>query len=112
MNLLRYVLGACAAAGLAVGVAAAQPAPQPASSAAPAQPAPAQPTQPHAAQPDKATAAATSPPQGVSTVVTVDANGDHHLLTSSGPVPDTPQNRAKYGPPASNGGRDTPPAGN
>ena len=31
---------------------------------------------------------------------------------TNGPVPDTPQNRAAYGGPISNGGRSTTPAGN
>lgn len=33
-------------------------------------------------------------------------------VVSNGPVPDTPQNRAKYGQPLSNAGRLTKPAGN
>jgi hypothetical protein len=33
-------------------------------------------------------------------------------VISNGPVPDTPQNRAKYGQPLSNAGRLTKPAGN
>ena len=35
-----------------------------------------------------------------------------HKLVSSQPVPDTPNNRAKYGRPLSNTGRHTQPAGN
>ena len=38
-------------------------------------------------------------------------SGDNAVVTN-GPVPDTPDNRAKYGGPNSNGGRKTPPAGN
>jgi opacity protein-like surface antigen len=37
--------------------------------------------------------------------------GDPTLITN-GPVPDTPENRAKYGKPMSNAGRHTAPAGN
>jgi hypothetical protein len=33
-------------------------------------------------------------------------------VVSNGPVPDTAENRAKYGAPLSNGGRQTTPAGN
>ncbi|HWA61319.1 MAG TPA: hypothetical protein VG939_08085 [Caulobacteraceae bacterium] len=33
-------------------------------------------------------------------------------VVSNGPVPDTPQNRARYGGPMSHGGRMTAPAGN
>lgn len=44
--------------------------------------------------------------------VTVDPNGDRHILVASPPVPDTPENRAKYGGPLSNAGRRTQPADN
>lgn len=37
--------------------------------------------------------------------------GDPNVITN-GPIPDTPQNRAKYGQPMSNAGRRTAPAGN
>jgi hypothetical protein len=37
--------------------------------------------------------------------------GDNRLVTN-GPVPDTAENRAKYGAPMSNGGKRTAPAGN
>lgn len=37
--------------------------------------------------------------------------GDPNVVTN-GPVPDTRENRAKYGSPISNGGRRTTPAGN
>jgi hypothetical protein len=39
------------------------------------------------------------------------AAGDNQMVTN-GPVPDTPQNRAKYGAPLSHAGRATSPAGN
>ncbi|MGH7015802.1 MAG: hypothetical protein ACRED8_01810 [Caulobacteraceae bacterium] len=38
-------------------------------------------------------------------------NGDNQIVTN-GPVPDTPQNRAKYGKPLSRAGRLSAPAGN
>jgi len=117
---LRYALAACAAACLGAGVAAAQPAPQPASGDA-AAPAPeratAPPAQTRTAPPadaigDKLEQAMAATSQGVNTVVTVDANGDRHLLIYNPPVPDTLENRAKYGQPLSKGGRRTRPAGN
>jgi nitrous oxide reductase accessory protein NosL len=37
--------------------------------------------------------------------------GDTHVV-SNGPVPDTPENRAKYGKPMSNAGKKSSPAGN
>jgi hypothetical protein len=37
--------------------------------------------------------------------------GDSFVVTN-GPVPDTAENRTRYGAPISNGGRKTPPAGN
>ncbi|MEO9211865.1 MAG: hypothetical protein ABI242_01795 [Caulobacteraceae bacterium] len=39
------------------------------------------------------------------------ASGDNRTVTN-GPVPDTPQNRAKFGRPMSNGGAKTAPVGN
>ncbi|MBA3812540.1 MAG: hypothetical protein H0X27_13030 [Caulobacteraceae bacterium] len=38
-------------------------------------------------------------------------NGDNTLIANA-PVPDTADNRAKYGKPLSQGGKSTPPAGN
>lgn len=43
---------------------------------------------------------------------TVDPSGDRHTLVASPPVPDTPENRARYGHPESNAGQRTHPAGN
>lgn len=51
-------------------------------------------------------------PTTVNATVTVDPNGDRHILIASPPVPDTAENRAKYGSPLSNAGRRTQPAGN
>ena len=119
MTVLRYALAACAAACLLGGVAAAQPASQQAPGGAAATAldrAKPPPAQTETTPPDAIGAtleraqAATS--QGVNTVVTVDANGDRHLLISNAPVRDTRENRTKYGQPLSNGGRRTQPAGN
>src|SRR5579863_5734198 len=104
MSHLRFVLAASVAACLSCGVAAAQTAQlsPPASSIAPA--APAMP-----AQSDAATGAvpASAGSAGVNTSVTVDADGGRHLTISNPPVPDTRENRAKYGAPLSNAGRHT-----
>ncbi|MFI4974541.1 MAG: hypothetical protein ACHP84_08385 [Caulobacterales bacterium] len=110
MTLLRYALAASVAACLAGGVAVAQTAPAspPASSISPAAPT----DQATPAPTEKATPATPATSAGVNTSVTVDANGNRHLLISNAPVPDTPQNRAKYGAPLSNAGRHTPAAGN
>jgi hypothetical protein len=113
MPMLRYVLAASAALVLAGGVAAAQtqPAPPQNSPSAPAdQVAPA----PAAAPPlDDAGAQARSATEaGANASVRIDATGARVIVVSNPPVPDTPQNRAKYGGPLSNGGRNTPPAGN
>jgi hypothetical protein len=113
---LRYVFAASVATCLFVGVAAAQPTsapstpPAPAPAAAP--PAPQDQSAPAAA--DRATQASanTTKPANATVAVTVDANGLRHLVISSPPVPDTPENRAKYGQPLSNAGRQTKPAGN
>ena len=51
-----------------------------------------------------------SPPQG-DRHATFDANGNQHTVVSSPPVPDTPDNRARYGHPESDAGRRTHPAG-
>ena len=70
----------------------------------------------HASQ--KPASASQTPPQSDDTVqvetnVSVDQDGKviNHTITN-GPVPDTPQTRAAYGGPNSNGGNDTAPAGN
>jgi hypothetical protein len=115
MSPLRYALAACAAACLAGGVAAAQPATPPSDNAPATSPDQATPPPPEQTTPQPPTRAETATPatsQGVNTVVTVDANGARHLLIFNSPVPDTPENRAKYGAPLSNAGRHTKPAGN
>jgi hypothetical protein len=110
MSMFRFALAGNVAACLAGGVAAAQvtAAPPPPSSMQPGmteQHAPSAPAE-NAAPATPATAA------GANASVTVDASGVRHILVASPPVPDTAENRAKYGGPLSNGGRRTEPAGN
>ncbi len=120
MKHLHYALAAGVAACLFGGVAAAQDAPPtpPAASAAPTTPQ----SQPVAAAPapvapsatDSATQASartTEPPNALVTV-TIDADGVRHMLIASPTVPDTPENRARYGRPLSNAGERTQAAGN
>lgn len=114
MRYLRYALAASVAACLFSGVAVAQntpPAP-PATSAAPA----ASQSQPVAAPAaaDAATqaSATTTEPANALVTVTTDADGVRHMLITSRPVPDTPENRARYGRPLSNAGERTQAAGN
>jgi hypothetical protein len=83
-----------AAALLACSAANAQPAPTPAPAAASA---------PSEAPAATATTTATT---------TVGADGVRNTLVASSPVPDTPENRAKYGKPMSHAGRHTKAAGN
>jgi len=90
---LAITAALAAATALACTAASAQPAPTPA-------PAEAQPA------PGPAPAAAST------TTTTVDAEGVRRTLVASSPVPDTPENRAKYGKPMSNAGRRTRAAGN
>jgi hypothetical protein len=118
MTMTAYALAACVAACLAGGVAAAQPASPPASGHATATAPEATPSSaqtetgpPADAIGDALEKAMAATSKGVDTVVTVDANGGRHLLISNAPVPDTPENRARYGQPLSNGGRRTQPAG-
>lgn len=106
-NVLTTLLAATAAtAVVGVGSAGAQTNPAP-------QPAPAAQDQSAPAAMDRATEASamTTEPANALVSVTVDANGDRHMLVTSPPVPDTPANRAKYGQPLSRAGRRTAPAG-
>jgi len=59
--------------------------------------------------PAAATGTATS-----TSVTTTDPSGASvtNTLTTNGPIPDTPANRAKYGQPMSNAGKHTAPRGN
>ena len=100
---LRYALAASVAC-LACGVAAAQDTlpSRPPSNSAPA--AADRAASAPFTQTDNATPAVSA---GVNTSVTVDANGARRVLISNPPVPDTRENRAKYGSPLSNAGRHT-----
>jgi hypothetical protein len=49
---------------------------------------------------------------GVITETRQTAPDQLNTLVTNGPVPDTPENRAKYGSPMSNAGKRTQPAGN
>ena len=112
MAIRRYAFAA-AAACMVGGVAAAQttPASPPAADSAPAA-SPDQAVPPTSTQTDNAAPADVAASPGVSTTVTIDANGVRHSLIANAPVPDTSENRAKYGQPESLGGRRTQPAGN
>jgi len=105
---LRNVLVAPIAACLLGGVAGAQPAPAPSPATSEPQAAQATPAL-ELATPASATTAA---PSRLIVTSTVDAFGGRHLLITNAPVPDTPENRARYGQPLSNAGEHTPPAGN
>ena len=111
----RYALAASLAACLVAGAAAAQPdQPTQAPATDATRVAPADQTAPTApAASDAATqaSAVTAEPAGANVKVTVDETGARHLVISSQPVPDTPDNRAKYGGPLSNGGLKTEAAG-
>jgi hypothetical protein len=112
MSRLRLIFAASFAACLFGRVAIAQPTSPPA--AAPTNSPSASQVQSAPAAADHATQASanTMEPASATVAVTVDANGDRRLVISSPPVPDTPENRAKYGQPLSNAGRHTQPAGN
>lgn len=58
-----------------------------------------------------ATVGTTSAPAATSAGVNASMGGNVQLITN-GPVPDTPENRAKYGDPMSRAGKRTAPAGN
>jgi len=122
MQHLRYALAATVAACLSGGVAAAQTAPPVAGAAPPisqSQPAVAAPpvstpavTAPAAADSATQASARTTEPPNALVTVTTDAAGVRHMLITSPPVPDTPENRARYGRPLSNAGEHTQAAGN
>ena len=106
--MLLRLAAASAAALLLAGAASAQPAdpaPAPATdSAAPA----ATPSDTPAAD---ANGYNTRPASGAPTDLTTAKAGDEGIV-SNGPVPDTPENRAKYGKPDSNAGKHTSAKGN
>jgi uncharacterized membrane protein YeaQ/YmgE (transglycosylase-associated protein family) len=109
---LRYAFAAALVAYLIGGVAAAEPnsTPPPPSATAPI----ASQGQSAPAASDHATQASATATDSANVIVTstIDAYGDRHLVISDPPVPDTPDNRAKYGQPLSNAGQQTHPAGN
>jgi hypothetical protein len=112
MSIRHYAFAASIAAILAGNVAAAQPQPAPSTTA---QPTPTDQTAPATAAPVESTAPVTAPSAtaaGTRASVSVDATGARVTVVSNPPVPDTPENRAKYGGPMSDGGRKTAPRGN
>jgi hypothetical protein len=104
----QIITAVAAVAMLACGAVAAQPASAPASESMPLE---AQnqtaPSPDEHAMPVNATS-----PTRTGSSVTVDAYGVRHILIASAPVPDTLENRAKYGGPMSHAGQRTQPAGN
>lgn len=101
---ISHLLTATAATAFIGGAAFSQP-------ATPSAPEPAPAPAPAAAPSDTAAPTGTA----VSTsVTTTDASGASvtSTLTTNGPVPDTKENRAKYGQPMSNAGKRTPAKGN
>jgi hypothetical protein len=110
MSILRIALALTIATGLTSAVAAQTPT-APESGAPPTVSAPVDQSAPPPATPMTATPDA-GPAAGANSSVTVGADGVRTLHIASSPVPDTLANRAKYGPPMSNGGRKTRPIGN
>jgi hypothetical protein len=106
---LNYILAAAAIAALTAGAAAAQSSDTSNGPGMNGASNPSQADQAGAPASGYDTSNAPSANQaGVPAAATV---GDATLITN-GPVPDTPENRAKYGKPMSNAGRHTAPAGN
>lgn len=106
--LIKALLTAAAVSSIA-GATLAAPAPD-ADNDATAQSAPAP-----SASDNSVPASAVTPSANVaSSTTTVDANGATVTteLVTNGPVPDTPQNRARYGQPLSHAGKLTAPKGN
>ena len=103
MPLIRYALFAAAASVLA-GAAAAQPTDNASSASYP--PAGAD----RMSAPDNAGPPAAQTAAGTETSAVV--NGQTVQVIASPPVPDTPENRAKYGQPLSRAGKRTKPIGN
>ncbi len=111
MSLIR-VLTATALSTLLAGPAFAQtpPAPQPPAEPMPPMSAPMATPMPPMADPSAPAVILQSSPTPPERAWTLKA-GDPHVVTN-GPVPDTAENRAKYGQPMSNGGQRTKPVGN
>jgi hypothetical protein len=108
MSVLRIVLAASFAACLISTAAAAQTAADQSTAPAAVPATPDQATLPPPAAPE----AASATQAGVSASVTVGDSGVVNTTVANAPVPDTPDNRAKYGAPMSHAGRATQPAGN
>jgi len=112
MSMLKIALAASLATCL-TGAAAAQmapaEAPAPAMSPAPMADQAAPVSTPEAVTP--MTPAADAVP-GADASATVGPGGVNYVHIATPPVPDTPENRAKYGAPMSNAGKRTQPAGN
>ena len=62
--------------------------------------------------PAPSTATITTDTSTLPTRMYTSSTGVNVQVVSNGPVPDTPENRAKYGKPMSHAGKRTPPAGN
>jgi hypothetical protein len=108
MPLVRYALGA-AAASLIAGAALAQATSSPDAAAASGPP-PATDNSASGATNNAPPPAAASTGAGTETSAVV--NGQTVQVIASAPVPDTPENRAKYGQPLSRAGKRTAPKGN
>ena len=107
MPLIRYALAA-AAASLIGGLAFAQDMSQGAPASPDTQPAPQADTSAQAPAPDNAPVASTGGRRETSATV----DGRTVTVVSNAPIPDTPENRAKFGQPMSRAGKRTKPAGN
>lgn len=111
MSIVRFALAGTAAALLTCGAAAAQNTAPPVTTPV-AVPATAPNLSPKPADVTAPVIAPSAAAVGVNASVTTDANGNRYVVVSSPPVPDTAENRAKYGHPLSNAGRLTPAKGN
>lgn len=110
MPLIRYALFA-AAASLIGGVACAQGAADQAA-APPADTSSAPPTAGMSSAMPPATDKSAVAPTGAGTETSAIVNGQTVQVIASQPVPDTPENRAKYGQPLSHAGKRSKPIGN
>ena len=107
MPLIRYALAAAAASligGLAYAQGMSQGAPSDESQPAP----PADTSSAQAPPADNAAVAQT----GVRRETSATVDGRTVTVVSNAPIPDTPENRAKFGQPMSRAGKRTKPAGN
>jgi hypothetical protein len=110
---MRILFAAAAASAIALaGAAAAQPAPTDTPPAPPPPPAAADVTPAPAITPAPAPAPDTSGYNSRSVTDLATAKAGDTDIVSNGPVPDTRENRAKYGMPDSRAGKRTKPRGN